>query len=97
MTPDEVKRLIEAGIPDSLAEVRSEDGVHFEASIVSPAFRGRSALERHRLVYRALGRAMENAIHALSIQALSPEEQDPPKQDPEEQDPGRPAGQGGAA
>lgn len=74
MTPSDIERLIEDGIPDSRAEVRGDDGVHFEARVVSPAFRGRSLLERHRLVYRSLGASMETAIHALSIETLTPEE-----------------------
>ncbi len=76
MNPTDIKRLIEAGIPESHAEVRGDDGVHFETSVVSPAFRGLNGLERHRLVYQSLGRAMEGAIHALSIKALTPEEQE---------------------
>ncbi|MGH8576348.1 MAG: BolA family protein [Gammaproteobacteria bacterium] len=76
MRPADIQCLIEDGIPDSRAEVRGEDGVHFEASVVSPAFRGLNALQRHRLVYQSLGRYMESAIHALSIETLTPEEQD---------------------
>jgi len=76
MTPTDIQRLIEEGIPGSRAQVRGEDGVHFEASVVSPAFRGLNALQRHRLVYQSLGRSMESAIHALSIETLTPEEQD---------------------
>ncbi|MGQ0591659.1 MAG: BolA family protein [Gammaproteobacteria bacterium] len=76
MTPTDIQRLIEDGIPGSRAEVRGEDGVHFEASVVSPAFRGLNPLQRHRLVYQSLGRSMESAIHALSIATLTPEEQE---------------------
>jgi acid stress-induced BolA-like protein IbaG/YrbA len=75
MTPTDIQRLIEDGIPGSRAQVRGEDGVHFEASVVSPAFRGLNPLQRHRLVYQSLGRSMET-IHALSIETLTPEEQD---------------------
>jgi acid stress-induced BolA-like protein IbaG/YrbA len=76
MTPTDIQRLIEDGIPGSRAEVRGEDGVHFEALVVSPAFHGLNPLERHRIVYQSLGRSMESAIHALSIKTLTPEEQD---------------------
>ena len=76
MTRTDIQRLIEDGIPGSRAQVRGEDGVHFEASVVSPAFRGLNALQRHRLVYQSLGRSMESAIQALSIETLTPEEQD---------------------
>ncbi|MAT64243.1 MAG: BolA family transcriptional regulator [Gammaproteobacteria bacterium] len=49
-------------------------GGHFNVRIVSPAFAGRNLLERHRMVYDALGDAMHSEIHALSIQAKTPEE-----------------------
>ncbi|MEW5756693.1 MAG: BolA family protein [Pseudomonadota bacterium] len=50
---------------------------HFQVNIVSAAFRGKRLLERHRMVYNALGEAMETEIHALSIQAKTPEEINP--------------------
>ena len=49
-------------------------GGHYWMTIVSPAFAGRSRLERHRLIYGALGDMMQSRIHALSIQAYSSEE-----------------------
>lgn len=49
-------------------------GGHFNVSIVSTAFAGKSLIERHRMVYGALGDAMQQEIHALSIQAKSPDE-----------------------
>jgi len=47
---------------------------HFEVIIVTDAFRGRTRIERHRMVYDALGTLMETDIHALAIQAYSLEE-----------------------
>ena len=47
---------------------------HFSCTIVSEAFRGKSMLERHRMVYEALGDLMLTDIHALSIHALTPEQ-----------------------
>ena len=49
-------------------------GGHFNVNIVSTAFAGKSLIERHRMVYGALGDAMQQDIHALSIQAKSPDE-----------------------
>lgn len=50
-------------------------GGHFNVQIVSTAFAGKPLVERHRMVYAALGDAMrENVIHALSIQAKTPDE-----------------------
>ena len=52
-------------------------GGHFNVLVVSPAFAGQSRLQRHRLVYDAMGDAMKTEIHALSIRALTPEEYQP--------------------
>lgn len=49
-------------------------GGHFQVTVVSASFSGKSLLERHRLVYAALGDAMQSEIHALSIKALAPDE-----------------------
>jgi acid stress-induced BolA-like protein IbaG/YrbA len=50
------------------------DGQHFEAVIVSAAFRGKSRVQQHQLVYGALGDRMRAEIHALSMQTLTPED-----------------------
>lgn len=47
---------------------------HFEVTIVADAFAGRSPLERHRLIYDALGDLMQSDIHALRINAFTPSE-----------------------
>lgn len=47
---------------------------HYSVRIVSPAFTGQARLERHRMVYAALGELMQQDIHALSIAALAPDE-----------------------
>jgi BolA family transcriptional regulator, general stress-responsive regulator len=49
-------------------------GGHFRVTLVAEAFRGRSQLERHRLVYAAVAPLMAGAVHALNIVARSPEE-----------------------
>jgi len=51
-----------------------QGGGHFIVKIVSAAFSGQGLLQRHRLVYEALGDAMHTEIHALSIQAYAPQE-----------------------
>jgi acid stress-induced BolA-like protein IbaG/YrbA len=73
MQNEDIKRMIETGLPGSEARV-SGDGTHFEAVVISGAFAGKSLLEKHRLVYAALGASMGGAIHALSIRAYTPEE-----------------------
>ena len=51
-----------------------DGGGHYDVTIVSSQFAGKSLLQRHRLVYDALGEAMRKDIHALSIHALTPDE-----------------------
>lgn len=51
-------------------------GGHYRMTIVSPRFAGKGTLERHRLIYDALGAMMRSEIHALSIKALTPAETD---------------------
>ncbi|MCX7034387.1 MAG: BolA/IbaG family iron-sulfur metabolism protein [Arenimonas sp.] len=74
MTPDIIQNLIEAGLPGAQARVLGDDGVHFEATVVSDAFRGKLPLARHRMVYATLGELMGGAIHALALRTLTPEE-----------------------
>lgn len=73
LQPDEIKTYIEDGLECDVVEVNG-DGHHFEALIVSPAFRGKSKVQQHQLVYRALGDRMREEIHALSMTTLTPEE-----------------------
>ena len=77
MNADIIRQLIEQGLPGARAEVRGEDGVHFEATVVSEAFRGKLPLARHRLVYATLGERMGGEIHALALKTLAPDELGP--------------------
>ena len=73
VTPEQVQNYIEQGL--KCREVRvAGDGQHFEALIVSDSFRGKSRIQRHQLVYAALGERMRAEIHALSMRTLTPEE-----------------------
>jgi acid stress-induced BolA-like protein IbaG/YrbA len=74
MTADEVTRLIEAGLPEARVRVLTDDDTHFEAVVIAPQFDGKRSLQRHQLVYAALGARMGREIHALSIQAWTPAE-----------------------
>lgn len=73
VTPEDVKQYIEAGMQCEHVEV-SGDGHHFEAVIVSAAFKGKRKVQQHQIVYQALGDRMREEIHALSMQTLTPEE-----------------------
>ena len=72
-TPELVKSYIAAGLDCTHLQVEG-DGQHFTAVIVSPAFAGKRLIQRHQLVYAALGDRMREEIHALSMKTLTPEE-----------------------
>ncbi len=74
MNADLIQRLIEQGLPGAQARVQGDDGVHFEATVVAEAFRGKLPLARHRLVYATLGERMGGEIHALALKTLTPDE-----------------------
>ncbi len=74
MNPQEVARIIEAGLAGARALVKSEDNVHFEAVVIAAAFAGKRKVLRHQLVYGTLGAAVGNEIHALALQVFTPEE-----------------------
>jgi len=73
VTPESVQQGIEAGLPCAHIEVIG-DGQHFQAVIVSAAFAGKTRVQRHQLVYAALGERMREEIHALSMRTLTPDE-----------------------
>lgn len=76
MQPDEIKRLIEAGIPDCEAFVEG-DGAHFLACVVSPVFAGKSRIQKQQLVNETVKTELLNGtLHALSIKTFTPEEWD---------------------
>jgi acid stress-induced BolA-like protein IbaG/YrbA len=72
-TPEQIKGYIAAGLPCEHLEVEG-DGQHFFATIVSPNFEGKRLIQRHQLVYAALGDRMREEIHALSMKTLTPAE-----------------------
>ena len=73
VNPEQIKHYIESGLACEHVEVAG-DGHHFDAVIVSAAFRGKSRVQQHQLVYRALGDRMRAEVHALSMRTLTPEE-----------------------
>jgi acid stress-induced BolA-like protein IbaG/YrbA len=73
VTAESVKEGIAGGLACEHLEVIG-DGQHFQALIVSRQFAGRSRVQRHQLVYAALGGRMREEIHALSMRTLTPEE-----------------------
>jgi acid stress-induced BolA-like protein IbaG/YrbA len=74
MRPEDIKQLIETGIPGARAIVDGEDGIHFQATVISPTFSGLSMVKRHQQVYQTLGERLRSEIHALALKTLTPEE-----------------------
>lgn len=73
VTPDSIRQSILAGLDCQHVEVAG-DGHHWEAVIVSTAFQGKSKVQQHQLVYKALGDRMREEIHALSMKTLTPQQ-----------------------
>jgi acid stress-induced BolA-like protein IbaG/YrbA len=74
MTADELRSIISAGLPCEHLALEG-DGRHWYATIVSPAFEGRRAIQRHQQVYATLGGRMQtDEVHALSMKTFTPAE-----------------------
>ena len=74
MDAETIANLIQTGLPDAHVQVQGDDGVHFEATVVSAAFAGKLPLARHRMVYATLGELMAREIHALALTTLTPDQ-----------------------
>ena len=72
-TPEQIESYIKQGIQCAHIQVEG-DGQHFFATIVSPEFEGKRLVQRHQLVYAAMGDRMKAEIHALSMKTLTPAE-----------------------
>ena len=75
MTPKEIERLIKERLPDAevMIEDLAGDGDHYAATVVSSAFKGKTRVQQHQLVYEALRGTMGGALHALALQTKTPE------------------------
>jgi acid stress-induced BolA-like protein IbaG/YrbA len=67
MNKDEIRKLIEVGLPGARVTVQGDDGQHFEADVVFDDFAGKPVIQQHRMVYAALGEKMGREIHALQL------------------------------
>ena len=76
MSAGEIEQMIKDAMPD--AEVRSDDlrgdGDHYAAFISSSAFKGKTRVQQHQMVYAALRGRMGNELHALALQTSAPED-----------------------
>ncbi len=76
MNPGEIEDLIKSGIPGAVVTIRdlAGDGDHYAAEVVAEAFRGKSRVQQHQMVYEALKGNMGDALHALALQTSIPEQ-----------------------
>ena len=74
MAAGDIERLIRASIPDADVTIRdlAGDGDHYAATVISEAFRGKSRVQQHQIVYDALKGEMGGKLHALALQTAVP-------------------------
>ncbi len=75
MDAGEIERLIKASLPDAQVTIRdlAGDGDHYAATVISSAFKGKSRVQQHQMVYTALKGNMGGVLHALALQTSPPE------------------------
>jgi len=78
MQTNEIKEMIEEGIPDSYVLMEG-DGTHFQAIVISDLFKGKTMIQQHQMVYKTLGDKVGADIHALSIKSYTQNEWDKQK------------------
>lgn len=76
MDAQEIESLIRAALPDARITIEDlrGDGDHYAAHVVSEAFRGKSRVEQHQMVYGALQGRMGGVLHALALQTAPPDD-----------------------
>jgi stress-induced morphogen len=74
MAVSEIERLIKEGFPDAKVSIEdlAGDGDHYAATVVSEAFRGKTRVQQHQMVYDALKGQMGGALHALALKTSAP-------------------------
>lgn len=74
MSAKEIESLIREKIPDAQVTIQdlAGDGDHYAAQVVSEAFRGKTRVQQHQMVYDALRGNMGGALHALALQTSAP-------------------------
>jgi stress-induced morphogen len=73
--PDALKQKLQEAFPDAeKLELEDLTGTkdHYKAVIISPQFKGKTRIEQHQLVYRALGALMAGPVHALALETKAP-------------------------
>jgi stress-induced morphogen len=76
MSSGEIEALIRAALPDAQVTIEDlrGDGDHYAATVVSAAFKGKSRVQQHQMVYAALQGRMGGVLHALALQTSPPQD-----------------------
>jgi stress-induced morphogen len=76
MSAIDIERFIKEALPGAKVEIRdlAGDGDHYAANVVAAAFKGKSRVQQHQMVYAALKGRMGGELHALALQTSPPEE-----------------------
>ena len=76
MNEHEIETLIKQAIPDAKVTIEdlAGDGDHYAAHVISAAFRGKTRVQQHQMVYEALSGKMGGDLHALALQTSTPED-----------------------
>jgi len=76
MDPGEIERLIKDSLPDAMVDIQdlAGDGDHYSAHVMSSAFKGKTRVQQHQLVYQALQGRMGGELHALALQTTAPDD-----------------------
>jgi stress-induced morphogen len=74
MQPQEIERMIKLQLPDAQVTIEdlAGDGDHYSATVISEAFRGKTRVQQHQMVYAALQGNMGGVLHALALQTKAP-------------------------
>ncbi|HEV7417617.1 BolA/IbaG family iron-sulfur metabolism protein [Tianweitania sediminis] len=75
MDARDIEAMIRQGIPDAKVTIRdlAGDGDHYAAEVVAESFRGKSRVQQHQMVYKALQGNMGGVLHALALQTSAPD------------------------
>ena len=76
MPIEDLRNLLETAFPGDGVHLNSADNHHFQCLVVSDRFEGHTMVERHQMVYAALGDAMDEAVHALALKTYTPAQWD---------------------
>ena len=76
MDARDIEAMIKAALPDAIVEIKdlAGDGDHYAATVISAAFKGKTRVQQHQMVYAALQGRMGNELHALALQTSAPED-----------------------